>query len=781
MHRNEPSDPPLHTADGAFTAAGLDQPAELYRDRWGIPHIRSRTDHDAFFMQGYVHARDRLWQMDSSRLRMAGRWAEWAGPSAVAGDTLARRLGGTAASQRDLAALGDPACRMLQAYSAGVNAHLAEGHALPLEYRELNAKPEAWEPWHCIAAMRWRGFLMGSVWFKLWRAAALRAVGPEQIAKLRYDDGGQDLLCIPPGEASQRWIATLKDLAPAIEALAALGAADSTGGGSNNWAVAPQRTASGRPLLAGDPHRAFEMPGMYVQNHVAGASFDAIGFAVPGVPGFAHFAHNGHVAWCVTHAFADIHDLYVEQFDTDGRRCRTPDGWQDCRVRSETLQVRGAEPVTIEIVETRHGPVVAGSPAQGSALVLRSMQFAPVDRSFDCLPRMLAARSVDELFDSTRGWGLIDHNLVAADVQGHIGHLVRAVMPKRPRLNGWLPVPGWTADHDWDGEIAFEAMPRSIDPARGFLVTANNRFIAEAPGDALYFCTDCHPPHRARRIEDLLSALPRAGIDDMMAIHADVLSPTAPLFRQRLRALAPQAGAAGRLQAAIVAWDGLLTADSTGAAAYSRWRWELAAVLLQQSGLDRTRDDPLTQLPPGVVPLNQLWWTLPQLVRSNDSGLLGGLDWDQAFVRALERAAPAVDGRAWGDHHRAALVHPLAAQLGALAGTLNVPGARLGGDNETVLANGCLAAGGQQAVYGAVARYVFDVGAWDNSRWVVLAGSSGDPASPHYADQHPTWAAGALVPMLYDWAAIRAQSRASAASGALAASAPLSMTRSKPA
>ncbi|MEO8278510.1 MAG: penicillin acylase family protein, partial [Ideonella sp.] len=308
------------------------------------------------------------------------------------------------------------------------------------------------------------------------------------------------------------------------------------------------------------------------------------------------------------------------------------------------------------------------------------------------------------------------------------------------------------------GEIAWEDMPRVVDPARGFLVTANNRFIAESPGDRLYFCTDCHPPHRARRIESLLAELPQASVDDMAAIHSDVLSPTAAVFQQRLRALAPQTGAAGELQSLITGWDRRMTAQSPAAAAYTIWRWELAALLLQQSGLDRTLRDALTRVPPGVVPLNQLWWTLPQLVRSDDIRLLGGLDWNQAFGLALERAAAKVDGRPWGEVHRAALVHPLAAQLGPQAGALSRTGASLGGDNETVLANGCLAAGGLQAVYGAVARYVFDVGAWDNSRWVVFAGSSGDPASEHYADQHPIWADGALVPMLYDWTTIAAQS-----------------------
>lgn len=734
------------------------QAVTVDRDAWGIPHIRARSDADAFFAQGYVHAQDRLWQMDTTRLRMAGRWSEWVGPAGVAADTLARRLGATAASQRDFAALGEPARLMLQAYSAGVNAWLAEGHPLPMEYGLIGARPEAWEPWHCIAAMRWRGFLMGSVWFKLWRAAALRCVAPEQITKLRYDDGGGDLLCIPPGAESARWIATLQDLSPAIEALAGLGAADATGGGSNNWAVAPARTASGRPLLAGDPHRQFEMPGMYVQNHLAGATFDAIGLAVPGVPGFPHFAHNGQVAYCVTHAFADIHDLFVEQFDAAGRH-RTPQGWQDSTRRSETLQVRGAAPVSIEIVETRHGPVVVGDTESGSALVLRSVQFARTDLSFDCLPRMLTATDVESLFEATRGWGLIDHNLVAADTQGHIGHLVRAVMPKRPRLNGWLPVPGWSGEYDWQGEIAWEDMPRSIDPPRGYLATANNRFVDEQPGDALYFCTDCHPPYRVRRIEQRLAALPAATPEDMAAMHGDTVSLTAPVFQQRLRSLAAQPGAAGDMQALIISWEGRMDAGSVAAAAYAAWRWQLAAVLLARSGLAGTPKNPLMQLPPGVVPLNQLWWALPQLVRADDTGLLGGIGWDEACAEALQRAAEHFDGKPWGEVHRAALLHPLAALFPDQAARLNPPGAKLGGDNDTVLANGCLSATGLKAVYGAVARYVFDVGHWEGSRWVVFGGAAGDPGSPHYADQHGPWSRGELVPMLYDWASIKAASR----------------------
>jgi len=760
MHQDKPkSVGTLPQATRTAVLDGLNSTVSVHRDAWSIAHIRADNDRDAFFAQGYVHAQDRLWQMDATRLRMAGRWAEWAGPSAVPGDALARRLDATAASRRDFAALDEQARGMVEAYSAGVNAYLAEGHPLPLEYQLLDAEPEAWQPWHSIAAMRWRGFLMGSVWFKLWRAAALRAIGPEQIAKLRYDDGGTDLLTLPPGAESERWIATLQDLAPAIEALAGLSESDATGGGSNNWAVSPERTATGRPLLAGDPHRVFEMPGMYLQNHLAGASFDAIGLSVPGVPGFPHFAHNGHVAYCVTHAFADIHDLYVEEFDGQGRH-RTPDGWADSARRTETLKVRGADDVTLEVIETRHGPVVAGdlkSGQPGNALVLRSVQFVQTDRSFDCLPRMLQARTVETLYAATRGWGLIDHNLVAGDTQGHIGHLVRAIVPRRSRLNGWLPVPGWDSAYDWQGDVPWEEMPRCIDPARGYLATANNRIVADERPGADYLCTDCHPPYRAQRIETLLAQSPQATATDMLAIHADTVSLTAPVFQQCLRALALQSGPAGHMQSLITEWDARMDAGSVGAAAYAAFRWQLAKVLLERSGLGNVAQDSLLTMTPGVIPLNQLWWTLPQLVRANDTALLNGMDWTQASQLALSRAAETFDGRPWGEHHRATLAHPLSGLFPEQAERLDGQGAPVGGDNDTVMATGCQAAGGLKAMYGAISRYVFDVGAWENCRWVVFGGVSGDPDSPHYTDQHAPWARCELVPMHYSWETIAAE------------------------
>ncbi|MGE0725551.1 MAG: penicillin acylase family protein, partial [Alphaproteobacteria bacterium] len=651
--------------------AGIEAPVRVRRDPWGIPHIRAAGMGDAFRALGFVHAQDRLWQMDMARRRAVGRSAEWLGTDAVAADALARRLDVAGASKRDYDAASIETRDMLRAYAEGVNAFAARG-PLPVEYRLLDAVPEPWEPWHSIAAMRQRGILMGSVWFKLWRAAAMRAIGPAQISKLRYDDGGRELLCIPPGAEASRWIATLQDLAPSIEAVAALGAADATGGGSNNWALGPSRTATGRPLLAGDPHRQFEIPGMYAQTHLACADFDVIGLTVPGVPAFPHFAHNGRVAWCVTHAFADIHDLFVER--VAGETYLFEDEHRPLRRRTERIDVAGAPPVEIVVTETHHGPAIAEAP--GALLTLRSVQVADTDRSLDCLIPMMRAATVEGLFEATRGWGLIDHNLVAADTTGRIGHLVRAVVPKRPRINGWLPVPGWTGDHEWQGAIPFEEMPVVYDPPGGAIVTANNRVVAD--GDP-YLMTDCHPPYRARRVMERLADLDKATAADMAAIHMDVASPNAALLLERIRRLSPADPAAKRAHDALAGWDGRIDAAATAPTLYAATRRALTRLLLDRSGLAKAAGDRLLAGPPPVAPMMQAWWMLPTLLRTDDPSLLGGLTWDAAIEQALAITA-AEPARTWADAHRPRFVHPLSARFPEAAGMLDPTARPVGGD-----------------------------------------------------------------------------------------------------
>ncbi|WP_178131198.1 penicillin acylase family protein [Reyranella sp. CPCC 100927] len=725
--------------------------ADIWRDAWGIPHIKARSQAEAFAALGFAHAQDRLWQMEALLRRGTGRYAEWIGPAAIKADALARRLDTVGASQRDYAALGSEARAMLEAYASGVNAFVATG-CRPVEYGLLDAQPVTWQPWHSIAVMRQIGFLMGSVWWKLWRAAALPIVGAEGIARLRYEDGGNELLCLPPGLEKGPFKAAMADLRPGIEALLETAAIDVSGGGSNNWALAPGRTATGRPLLAGDPHRVLEMPNMYAQAHLACDDFDVIGLTVPGVPGFPHFAHNGTVAWCVTHAFVDIHDLYVERFSADAQSCLFKDQWEPVRRRTERIAVRGAETVEVDVVETRHGPVIAGDPATGTALALRSMQFAETDRSFDCLIPMLRATSVAALYESTREWGLIDHNLVAGDTAGHIGYRVRAKVPRRPRSNGWLPVPGWTGAHEWDGIVDWHRMPAAIDPAGGVVVTANNRVAAE--GDD-YLCTDAMPPHRARRVWQRLAALASASVDDMAGVHRDVETIPGQELRERLRKLPVADPQAAALQRSILDWDGRMAADSLGASAYVAVRLALTKLVADRSGLRAVAQSPWAQVPPGTVAENQLWWAVPGLLRADDATLLRGASWDELLRLALAQAS-ATPLEPWGVAHRPRFTHPLSATFPDQAAELDRLSAPVGGDNDTVFATGCVAAIGTRAVYASLSRYVFDVGAWQNCRWIVFHGASGEPGSPWHMNQNAAWAAGEMVPMLYDWAAVTA-------------------------
>lgn len=742
----------LPSLTGSAHVPGLDSAVTVHRDEWGIPHIRSAGTADAYRALGFVHAQDRLFQMDLTRRRALGRAAEWLGSEAAGADVLARTLGMEGACRRDHDALGADARDMLAAYAAGVNAFLASGAPLPAEYATLGADAEPWLPWHSIAVMRRLGLLMGSVWFKLWRTLALPVVGASNMVKLRYDDGGQDALCIPPGATSDRMAADLHALGPAIEALLqAMGPGD-TGGGSNNWAVGPSRTATGRPILAGDPHRVFDIPCMYAQAHLACDEFDAIGLTVPGVPGFPHFAHNGRVAYCVTHAFMDIHDLFLEQFNADGTAARFGDGWEPVQIRTEVVRVRGEADRAVVAIETRHGPVIAGTPARGAALTLRSVQFANADLSFDCLPRLLRAGTVAELFEATRGWGLIDHNLVAADVHGQIGHLVRARVPVRPQTNGWLPVPGWTGEGEWRGYVAHKDMPRVLDPPGGVIVTANNRVVADT--DDRYFCTDCHPPYRAARIGALLDAMPLFQVADAALIHADTLSPHALLFQARLAALPPLADQASEaVRQALLAWDGRMDPGSAAAARYNALRRAMTATLVRRSGLGGVAEHPWGAVPPGVSPAGQLWWTLPALLRADDASMLDGCTWHEVLVEALGEAAaePLVP---WGEAHQPRFLHPL---WGAGLAPTSRP---IGGDGDTVLATGIVPAAGATATYAALSRYVFDVGNWENSRWVVFHGASGHPGSPHYADQNAPWSAGEMVSMRYGWAGIEAHATA---------------------
>ena len=554
---------------------GLDGTVTVFRDAHGIPHVRAGTAHDAFFGQGFATAQDRLWHMEHDRRMAHGRWAEVAGDPAVDQDVLMRRLSIGPSVEADLAALNAETRAMLEAYAAGVNAFVETTHSLPVEFRIADVSPEPWTPQDCLAVFKVRHILMGVFEGKLWRASLINELGVDKAAEIIPDYPTGHLLITPPGSSytGGEWDA-LAQLAAGASNVSWLADAD---GGSNNWALMGSRTASGKPLVAGDPHRPLDTPNVYYQNHVACPDFDALGLSFPGCPGFPHFGHNARVAWCVTHAQADYHDLYVERFNDSGEY-EWKGEWRKTDVRRETIRSRGGGITEIDVVTTHHGPIILGGPP-GYGIASKQTSTAGPNFWAECLPLMLRAGSVDDMDEAMRGWVDPCNNFVFADVNGDVEYLNRGRLPVRPALNGWLPVPGWSGEYEWDGFVPFEELVRSRNPDTGYIVTANNRI---APDDyphyiALHFA----PEYRARRIKDRVETLDRATVEDMAGIHAEITSIPARTYSKLLRDVEPLDEASAQALAVLEGWDGSMDRDAVAPTIYSAFRRELEWALLE--------------------------------------------------------------------------------------------------------------------------------------------------------------------------------------------------------
>lgn len=686
---------------------------EIVRDAIGVPHCYADDEAGAFHAQGWVHAADRLWQMEYDRRRAGGRLAEVVGTSAVGTDVFHRRLDLEASVRSDVAALSASSIAMLDSYAAGVNAWI-DAHPLPREFEVAGLAADdvvPWEPWHSLLVYRVRHLLMGSARTKLWRAVVGGVLGADVARSVVAGWGEEQIACVPPGGVCEDGVLT------------GLGDVD---GGSNNWVVAGARTASGLPLLAGDPHRELEAPNVYVQGHVACPEWDVLGIGMPGVPGFPHFGHNERVAWSITHAMADDQDLFsfaeLDAFPVE---------------RTEVILVRGGDRVEVDVVHTHRGPIVG----EGLALCWTAAAPGDVNLGFDCFAPMLRASSVGELFETMRSWVEPVNSLLAADVDGTIGYQLRGRLPVRRRTDAvWAPVPGDDDGLAWDGWVAFDDLPRAIDPEGGFLFSANNHIAASA--DAPYVGLDAAPPWRARRIVSRLSDLEAATVDDMALLHADDVSLPARRVRERLGSWPP-----------LAEWDGSMSSLSTPAAAYSIFRRELLLVALERSGLSEVLTHPLNRLLPGVVPESVLWRVVEQHLVVDDTSLLGGWSWDEAIAVARLRADDLWRGESWGALHTTNQRHV----LGGLDPSLH-PARRVevSGDLDTVFSSGYTPTSGFDVKAGSVARYAFDVADWDRSGWVVPLGVDGAGPSAHADDQQDAWAAGRMFPAPYTRAAVEA-------------------------
>ncbi len=746
--------------------------ATIFRDPWGIPHIRANNLYDVFFAQGFVTAQDRLWQMDFDRLRCLGRAAEHLGDSALEQDKLMRRRDFERVSRADYELASPDAKTALDAYADGVNAFIDSDNTLPFEYQLLESQPERWQPWHCIAVYKVRNSAEGSFQAKLWIAELAARIGIERVQELSPGYQNGMYLTVPPGAKHRGMPRNILEELRAIVNLNPLWR--ELDGGSNGWAVSGELTQSGLPMVGGDSHRLLEMPNVYYQVHLATEEFDVIGHSIPGMPMVMHFAHNRYVAWGMTHGGIDTQDLYLEKLERQANQIRYSfkNQWQDTEYSTETIKIRGSDPLKIEKIRTHHGPIITNDIESGYGIALADPGSNDPTPWVDAALNAMQAKNADEFEQALAGWTDRVNNYPYADIHGNFGYALKGRIPIRKHINGWGPVPGWDGKHEWDGFIPDAELPRSRNPEISWAVTCNQRVVGE---EYPYFLTATFgPDYRASRIISHIKAAKQQGkkleISDMAAFHADTTSIPAQAMVDRIKSLALPKHAPKHLKTAhrvLSAWDCSLDADSVAATLCAEFYDEVTLALMERCyRIDR--EEFATN--PDLSALNHLKRQLmPAFITAlrnckAEIFLNNGESLDDFILNALSAAAEkmtethgAVDATAWGEMHITHQKHPLSAVFPDQAHLLDAPAIGTAGDGDVPFATGSRPLFDHRTGSGPVNRYLHSPADWSESRWIVPLGVSGSSASPHFDDQQPLWADVQYVPQLFDWRDIEAK------------------------
>jgi penicillin amidase len=722
--------------------------------------------HDVLWAQGFQVARDRLWQIDTWRRRGLGLLSEVWGAEYAQQDRAARLFLFRGDMHAEWLAYASDTKEIATAFTDGINAYVTltreEPSRVPLEFRELGYEPAFWEPFD-VARIRSHG-LFHNVTEEVARALTLRDFGPatEELRRWREPGGeltvpdGLDLSIIPDD--------VLRDYTLAF-------ASAQPGEGSNNWVLAPQRTATGRALLANDPHRVVTLPSLRYIAHLSAPGFDVIGAGEPALPGLS-IGHNGHVAFGFTVFSVDQEDLYVYR-----TRPGQPgeywyrDRWEPMTVVREEIPVREGPPVPVELWFTRHGPVIRSVPESDAAFAVRAAWLEPGMAPYLGSIETVRAPDVERFVAALNRWGAPGENLVYADDAGTIGWKAAGLTPVRPNWDGTLPVPG-DGRYEWAGFYDMDALPGEVNPARGWIATANEMNLPPGfPRDRV-ITRDWPAPFRAERIAEVLGPATGSTVADMVRLQADYVSLPA---RRIVRALAGQRWtdpAAERAARLLAGWDGTLAAGSAAGALFKVWFRRHLRPGLRRLALEQI-------LPPEQVPA-ALAALLPEedlvgdpridldlienpggRLGADPAAVLAGLfeaTLSAAMAEVTDLLGPAEQDWAWGRLHQARLAHPAAPAMSAAAREqAAIDPLPRGGGSDTVGATTHLPDFTQAA--GATFRLVVDVGAWDNSVVMNSPGQSGDPASPHYADLFALWAGDEAVPLLYSRDRIEAVAR----------------------
>jgi penicillin amidase len=792
----------LPRTDGSLRVPGVQQPVEIRRDRWGVPHIYAASSDDVFVALGYVHAQERLWQMELNRATATGHLAEIFGSAALDSDRFVRVMGFGRQAERDAAHLDEPTHAATSAYVRGINAFLETNHSrLPLEFALLRHHPR---PWQVSDTLAWSKLIAYGLSFN-WtaeliydRLAALLGVERARALMLNYPDDHP--VTAPANSLTRRGIGP-EALQPAerVGPVAQHGRwpprngtrkslhLDHPGEGSNAWVVRGQRSSSGKPLLASDPHLRATLPVICYEAHLHGGDYHVSGATFPGMPGVA-IGHNERIAWGVTNGMADVQDLYIERFHPeDPLRYEWSGGWEQAEMVREEIMVKGqAEPVVEEVIITRHGPIIGpvaappDTPLEGGehepppdaaapsptheALALRWTGFES-SRAIGAALAINRARSWDDFRAAVAEWDVPAQNFIYADTDGHYGYLMGGTLPIRARGDGRLPVPGWDGTHEWVGYIPPTDLPAALDPPDGLAISCNNRIADQSYPYAAHLPGEWLNGYRARRIRDMLDATPQHDPQSFAHMQLDQHSLPGRELAALLADLSFEEPLEQQARDLLTQWDGELGPDSVGGAIYISLRYHLERLAYADMGdlLTAPVGVGFFQIATASEMLNRR--AMPGILRRikqasgeqrADPWLGAERTWNDLLRESLQRAVAELSQRHGNDpkgwkysrQHSLSLRHVLG-KSPMLAPIFNRGNWPTGGDIDTVCM-GYMPRDTADYIYIApVYRQICDTGNWDASISVMLGGQSGHPASRHYCDLTPLWLRGDYHPMLW--------------------------------
>ena len=760
--------PPVATR---YQVAGLKAPVELRVDRWGVPHIYARSRGDAFYAQGFNAAQDRLWQIDLWRKRGLGRLAEDLGPAYVEQDRANRLFLYRGDLEAEWRAYGPEARATVQAFVAGINAYLdliQRGKVpLPLEFQILKTQPARWAA-EDVVRIRTHG-LFGNLPQEVARAQTFCLGGrAADTFRKRLEPPWEPIQpegldpCSIPSEVLRPYLLAKADPVFPVEGKT-IAQMDLVGealalprSASNTFAVSGKRTATGRPLLANDPHRDYTLPSIRYLAHLVAPGMDIIGAGEPAMPGVS-LGHNTHIAVGLTYHPLDQEDLYVyETKPGDPGSYRYGSGWEPFRVLTETIPIRGQAPGAASLKFTRHGPVLFEDPGQRRAYALRAAWLEPGMVPYLSSLRYMRARTWPEFLKIMGQHGLPGLNYLYADTKGHIGLAPSGLFPKRNAWDGLLPVPG-DGRYEWAGWQRGDQLPRSFDPRSGWLGSANEMNLpADYPYRERRPSFEWADTFRYDRIREVLAGPQRFTVQDLQALQNDPVSLAARRLIPLLGPASPDAR--DRLSEAVRRlrrWNGRVQADSQAATIFEVWlhkhlRPAVVARVVPDQARRLVGDGDLSRI---VDLLEQPDARLGKDPRAARQELLRST-LARAITELEERLGPDMDSWTWGRLHRIRLFHPLSGRVDpALRRRLDPEPLPVSGSHETV-GRASFRNGTFELTAGASVRLVMDVGAWDNSTAAHMPGQSGDPDSPHYRDLLKPWSRGQYFPLVYSRKAV---------------------------